>query len=153
MGNGTSAIGDILQGMGPGLLSGIGKAISDSSQNATHFEKNQPGIIQSKNDNAKPSYKNGTDYVPKTGEAILHKGEAVLNKEDADKHRGNKMENVKLSHHRVVMHLHKGGLHRALGIDQDKEIPKERIEEAMHSKNEHVAKMANLAHTMGEWHK
>jgi hypothetical protein len=64
-----------------------------------------------------------------------------------------KHETVKLSHHRVVMHLHKGGLHRALGIKEGETIPKERIEEAMHSNNEHVAKMANLAHTMGEWHK
>jgi hypothetical protein len=34
-----------------------------------------------------PSYKNGTDRVPKTGPAKLHKGEAVLKKEDADKYR------------------------------------------------------------------
>jgi hypothetical protein len=34
-----------------------------------------------------PSYKDGTDYVPKTGKALLHKGEAVLNKDDASKHR------------------------------------------------------------------
>ncbi len=35
----------------------------------------------------KPSYKDGTDRVPKTGDAKLHKGEAVLKKEDADKYR------------------------------------------------------------------
>ncbi len=34
-----------------------------------------------------PSYKHGTDYVPKTGPAILHKGEAVLNKHEAEQHR------------------------------------------------------------------
>lgn len=34
-----------------------------------------------------PSYKHGTDYVPKTGAANLHKGEAVLKKKDADKYR------------------------------------------------------------------
>jgi hypothetical protein len=37
-----------------------------------------------------PKYKNGTDYVPATGPAILHEGEAVLNKRDADKHRAEK---------------------------------------------------------------
>ena len=63
-----------------------------------------------------------------------------------------KKETVKLSHHRVVMHLHKGGLHRALGVPEGTEIPKERVEAATHSKNEHVAKMANLAQTMGKWH-
>lgn len=63
-----------------------------------------------------------------------------------------KNETVHLSHHRVVMHLHKGGLHRALGIPEGETIPKERIEEATHSKNEHVAKMAHLAQTMASWH-
>lgn len=32
-------------------------------------------------------YKNGTDSVPKTGPAILHKGEAVLKKSDAEHYR------------------------------------------------------------------
>jgi len=62
-------------------------------------------------------------------------------------------ETVKLSQHRVVMHLHKGGLHRALGIPENEVIPKEKIEAATHSNNPHVAAMARLAHTMGEWHK
>jgi hypothetical protein len=39
-----------------------------------------------------PSYKTGTDYVPKTGPAILHKGEAVLKKSDADVHRAHKFD-------------------------------------------------------------
>jgi hypothetical protein len=64
-----------------------------------------------------------------------------------------KTETVKLSHHRVVMHLHKGGLHRALGISEDKEIPKEMVEKATHSTNPHVAAMAHLAQTMESWHK
>lgn len=34
-----------------------------------------------------PSYKTGTARVPKTGPAILHKDEAVLTKDDADKYR------------------------------------------------------------------
>jgi hypothetical protein len=37
-----------------------------------------------------PSYKAGTDRVPKTGPAILHKDEAVLNKHDADNYREGK---------------------------------------------------------------
>jgi hypothetical protein len=62
-----------------------------------------------------------------------------------------KKEKVELSHHRVVMHLNKGGLHRALGIAEGTKIPQDRIQAAMHSKNEHVAKMAHLAHTMASW--
>lgn len=61
-------------------------------------------------------------------------------------------DTVKLSHHRVVMHLHKGGLHRALGIPEGETIPQEKIEAARNSKNEHVRQMANLAHTMAGWH-
>jgi hypothetical protein len=162
MANGTSAIGDILQGMGPGLLSGIGKAISDSSQNATHFERNQPNVVGQNQGGpnkggSKPSYKNGTDYVPKTGEAVLHKGEAVLNKEDADKHRERKgmaekkTETVHLSNHRVVMHLAKGGLHRALKVPEGEDIPEDKLEAASHSSNEHLKRMADLAKTMKSW--
>ena len=38
-----------------------------------------------------PKFHKGTDYVPKTGPAILKKGEAVLNNKDAAKHREAKM--------------------------------------------------------------
>jgi ribonuclease PH len=62
-----------------------------------------------------------------------------------------KTENVHLSNHRVVMHLHKGGLHRALGISEDKEIPEDRLEAATHSNNEHIKRMATLAKTMKSW--
>jgi hypothetical protein len=41
-----------------------------------------------------PSFKHGTDYVAKTGPAKLHKGEAVLNKNDADKLRDAKGSNM-----------------------------------------------------------
>lgn len=37
-----------------------------------------------------PSYAKGTDYVPKTGPAKLHEGEAVLPKDEAAKHRAMK---------------------------------------------------------------
>ena len=45
----------------------------------------------------KPSFKDGTDFVPKTGDAKLHKGEAVLKKEDADKFREAKMKHGTMS--------------------------------------------------------
>jgi hypothetical protein len=64
-----------------------------------------------------------------------------------------KAETVHLSTHRVVMDLHRGGLHRALGVPENQEIPKERIEKATHSKNEHLSKMAHLAQTMASWNK
>ena len=105
-----------------------------------------------------PVYHRGVDYVPKTGPAILQKGEAVLKKQDAEKMRQGKSmaqpdnkETVHLSKHRVVMHLNKGGLHRALHIPEDQTIPQDRLEEAKNSKNPHVRQMANLAHTMESW--
>jgi hypothetical protein len=39
---------------------------------------------------ATPKYHKGTDYVPKTGPAILKKGEAVLNNKDAENYRQGK---------------------------------------------------------------
>lgn len=50
------------------------------------------------------------------------------------------------------MHLAKGGLHRALGVPEGENIPKEKIEKAKNSDNPHLAKMANLAETMSHWH-
>lgn len=93
-----------------------------------------------------PSYKHGTDYVPKTGPAILHKGEKVTPKEDnvADKP---KKHNASL--YRAMHHLNKGGLHRALGVPEGQDIPQDKIAAAKNSTNEHVAHMANFASTMG----
>jgi hypothetical protein len=51
-------------------------------------------------------------------------------------------ETVKLSQHRVVMHLHKGGLHRALGIPEDQTIPKERIEAA--TQMDRISRLGNV---------
>lgn len=56
-------------------------------------------------------------------------------------------DNVSL--YRAMHHLRKGGLHRALGVAEDKTIPAEKLSAARHSKNEHVKHMANFAHTMG----
>jgi hypothetical protein len=62
-----------------------------------------------------------------------------------------KTEDIKLSKHRVIMHLHKGGLHRALGVPEGETIPPAKMEKALNSKNPHVKAMANLAHTMAGW--
>jgi hypothetical protein len=50
--------------------------------------------------------------------------------------------------YRAMHQLRKGGLHRALGVSEDKPIPADRLEKARNSKNAHVARMANFAHTM-----
>lgn len=88
-----------------------------------------------------PSYKEGTKYVPKTGPAILHKGEAVIPKE-----RNMAKHNVSL--YRAMHHLNRGGLHRALNVPENENIPPAKLKAAKHSKNEHVQHMANMAATM-----
>lgn len=50
--------------------------------------------------------------------------------------------------YRAMHHLRKGGLHRALGVSEDKKIPADKLQAAKHSSNEHVRHMANFAHTM-----
>ncbi len=40
-----------------------------------------------------------------------------------------------------------GGLHKALGVAEDKKIPAKKLEKAEHSKNPKVKKMAVLAET------
>ena len=42
----------------------------------------------------------------------------------------------------------KGGLHKALGIGQDKKIPVKALDKALKSKNETVRKQATLAKTL-----
>lgn len=54
--------------------------------------------------------------------------------------------------YRAIHHLRHGGLHAALGIPEDKTIPKSRIEAATHSKNSHVMHMANMALTLEGLH-
>jgi len=48
---------------------------------------------------ATPKYHKGTDYVPKTGPAILKKGEAVLNEKDADQYRATKGKDMSEKSH------------------------------------------------------
>jgi hypothetical protein len=42
----------------------------------------------------------------------------------------------------------KGALHRALGIPEDKPIPKSKLEEAGRSKDPRIRRMAHLAETL-----
>ncbi len=49
--------------------------------------------------------------------------------------------------------MRRGGLHRALGVPEDENIPKEKVEAAAHSSNEHVAHMARFAKTLGGFKK
>lgn len=94
-----------------------------------------------------PSYKHGTDYVPKTGPAILHEGEAVVPKEKNMA----KVKNPSL--YRSLHNLKKGKLHRALGVPENEDIPADKLEKARNSENPHIAKMASFAHTMKGWKK
>lgn len=55
--------------------------------------------------------------------------------------------------HRAMSHLHKGGLHKALGISADQPIPLEKKEAAAHSSNDHIAAMGRLAVAMHGWKK
>ena len=61
-------------------------------------------------------------------------------------------ETVKLSKHRVVMHLAKGGLHKALHVPEGEKIPEDKLEAATNSSNPHVKSMAVLAKNMKGWH-
>ena len=53
--------------------------------------------------------------------------------------------------YRAIHHLRHGGLHKALGIPEDKTIPESRIEAAKHSNNAHISHMANFAATMSHF--
>lgn len=55
--------------------------------------------------------------------------------------------------YRAMRHLRKGGLHKALHIPEDQNIPADRLEAAMNSPNPHVAHMANMAKTMKKFKK
>lgn len=58
------------------------------------------------------------------------------------------MAKANTSLYRALHHLRKGGLHRALGVAEGEKIPAEKIAAARNSTNDHVAHMANFAHTM-----
>jgi hypothetical protein len=50
--------------------------------------------------------------------------------------------------YRALHKLRKGGLHKALGVPQNENIPADKLEEAKNSKSDHVRHMAQFAHTM-----
>lgn len=51
----------------------------------------------------------------------------------------------------VAEHIHKGGLHRSLGIPEGHKIPEEKIRQALHSKSHKVRKQAQLAETFKKY--
>jgi len=55
--------------------------------------------------------------------------------------------------HRALAGMNRGGLHRALGAPEGSVIPKEKVEEAAHSSNKHLASMAHFAQNMAGWKK
>lgn len=139
-------IGNMLEGMGPGLLSGLGKSLAGNGSGPTHFEPknaNEPTAPTGPSAASPNKFKYG-GVVKKTGVALVHEGEKVMPK--------NEKETVKLSKHRVVMHLNKGGLHRALNVPEGTKIPESKLNAALNSNSEHVRKMAHLAKTMESWH-
>lgn len=107
-----------------------------------------------------PKYHTGVDSVPKTGPAILKKGEKVVRAEDNPDNPDNKGKkestskhspSEKAHFHRAMSTLHRGGLHRALGIPEDQDIPMEKKQSAAKSDNPHVAAMGRLAVAMHGW--
>src|ERR1700722_13977000 len=87
---GTSPSAPSGGGADAGMVSEANKTFADkAAKTAAPKLKAPAGAAPGK----KPSFKDGTDYVPKTGDAKLHKAEAVLKKEDADKYRDAKMKN------------------------------------------------------------
>lgn len=63
------------------------------------------------------------------------------------------MAKKEASFYRSMHSLRKGGLHDALHIPKDENIPKERIATAKNSSNDHVKKMAIMADNMSHWGK
>lgn len=53
--------------------------------------------------------------------------------------------------YRSLRHLRKGGLHKALHVDPNDKIPESKLNAALHSKSEHIRKMAQFAKTMSKW--
>jgi hypothetical protein len=96
------------------------------------------------------SFKHGTDYVPETGLAMLHKGEKVIPKE---KNMAEHSPEEKAHFHRAMSKLHTGGLHRALGVSEDKPLTMEQKQKAAASSNKHMAAMGRLAVSMHNWGK
>jgi hypothetical protein len=50
--------------------------------------------------------------------------------------------------YRAIHHLRRGGLHAALSVPQDENIPAAKLAAAKHSTSPHVRHMANFASTL-----
>jgi hypothetical protein len=106
-----------------------------------------------------PLYDKGGDVKAGKGRhqlAILKDGEKVLTPEQAKEYgKGKSMAEhspEEKKHFSRAMHkLHAGGLHKALGISEDKPIPMEKKQEAAASSNKHTAAMGRLAVAMHGW--
>lgn len=114
-----------------------------------------------------PKYHTGVASVPKTGLAVLKKGEKVVAAEHNPDNPDNKNaveavdgdEDKQMEHspsekqhfHRAMAHLHGGALHRHFGIPEDQPIPMEKKQEAANSDNPHTAAMGRMAVAMHGW--
>ena len=116
----TGSSGSIVDKMNKDLND---KAVQDANKSfvdAANKEKAaapKPKPVSSPKKPSSPKYHDGIDYVPKTGPAILKKGEAVLNPEDAAEHRKEKKSMTK---HKIDVSDELGG---------KKEKPKKEIHE------------------------
>jgi hypothetical protein len=86
------------------------------------------------------------DMTPKK---VYDKGGKVGDKDNY--HHGDYSPTEKSEFHRSMSSLHKGGLHRALGLAEGEKIPMAKIEAATHSENGHLRKMATMAKSMHSW--
>ena len=86
------------------------------------------------------------DMTPKK---VYDKGGVVGDKDSY--HHNDFSATEKSEFHRSMSSLHKGGLHRALGIAEGEKIPMAKIEAAAHSDNGHLKKMAVMAKSMKAW--
>ena len=104
------------------------KAVEDANKSfadAANKEKatQKPKPISTPKKSSSPKYHDGIDYVPNTGPAILKKGEAVLNPEDAAEHRKEKKSMTK---HKIDVSDELGG---------KKEKPKKEIKHILTKKS------------------
>jgi hypothetical protein len=113
-----------------------------------------------------PKYHTGVASVPKTGLAVVKKGEKIVKAEDNPDNPDNKnavdqavdgddmnhSDSEKQHFHRSMAHLHGGALHRHFGIPEDQPIPMEKKQEAANSDNPHTSAMGHLALSMAHWH-
>jgi len=114
-----------------------------------------------------PKYHTGVDSIPKTGLAVVKKGEKIIaaehNPDNPDNKNAveqaidgdDKVEHTpeeKAHFHRSMAKLHEGGLHDHFGMKHDEPIPMEKKQEAANSDNPHVAAMGHMAVAMAHWH-